>query len=116
VLQIVGPRRKLAFNRDAIHFCAAISPCSDALFSSKRCPQDLEVAVANLVYAATRRSDIPLLSAFCDLIQKCYKLGEGFLKFPGDTYARGTKITPEVIFIYFDMIFLIYFVIINLIL
>ncbi|WJX84721.1 hypothetical protein P8452_67262 [Trifolium repens] len=52
--------------------------------------------VANLVYASTRRSDVPQLSAFRDLIQKNYKLKEGFLKFPDNTYARGTKITPEV--------------------
>ncbi|KAK2364246.1 hypothetical protein QL285_089142 [Trifolium repens] len=58
--------------------------------------RNAKTPVANLVYASTRRSDVPQLSAFRDLIQKNYKLKEGFLKFPDNTYARGTKITPEV--------------------
>jgi hypothetical protein len=103
-------RRSHTFLQIAARYCRIIALRASALFSLEKCSIDLVEVIVNLVYASYRRSDLPLLITFRQMVfKKLNTPTNPFLTLPAthEQFDVGTsRVTAQVSLIYnlFDFI------------
>ncbi|MCI13326.1 hypothetical protein A2U01_0034443, partial [Trifolium medium] len=99
MLEVLECRRRHQFLHTVARHCDIVALRAYDLFVATKCPIHLQVPVVDLAYDSHRRSDLPLLSTFRDMVLKKFKAHDNhFLTFPPEDEpfdAEKTMVTPE---------------------